>query len=76
MVKVENVPRCAVTISTRAHLIEQALLHYLQALEELPPDVIVAARIVLTKESAHRVRDLTTHPPAPTEAMTRLFDDR
>ena len=61
---------------TRAHLIEQALLHHLQALEQLPQDVIIPARIVLTKESAEKVRDLTSHPPAPTESMKRLFHDR
>ena len=61
---------------TRAHLLEQALLHHLQALEALPTDVIVPARMVLDEESARRVRDLTTHPPEPTEAMRRLFDDR
>jgi predicted DNA-binding protein len=61
---------------TRAHLIEQALLHHLQALEDLPADIIVPARVVLTRESAERVRDLISHPPAPTEAMKRLFDDR
>lgn len=60
----------------RAHLIEQALLHHLRALEELPLDVIVPARVVLTRESAEQVRDLTSHPPAPTEAMMRLFHDR
>jgi antitoxin component of RelBE/YafQ-DinJ toxin-antitoxin module len=60
----------------RAHLIEQALLHHLQALEELPLDVIVPARVVLTRESAEQVRDLTSHPPAPTDAMKRLFHDR
>jgi predicted DNA-binding protein len=61
---------------TRAHLIEQALLHHLQALEELPSEIIVPARVVLTAESARRVRDLNAHPPQPTEAMRRLFDDR
>jgi hypothetical protein len=61
---------------TRAHLLEQALSHHLQALEALPADVIVPARLVLDEESARRVRDLTTHPPEPTDAMRRLFDDR
>ena len=61
---------------TRAHLIEQALLHHLQVLEELPLDVIVPARIVLSRESAEQVRELTSRPPAPTEAMRRLFSDR
>ena len=61
---------------TRGHLVEQALLHHLQALDELPPDAVVPARIVLTEESARRVRDLIERPPEPTEAMKRLFDDR
>jgi hypothetical protein len=61
---------------TRAALIEQALLHHLQALEELPSEVIVPARVVLSKKSARKVRELTSRPPAPTEAMQRLFDDR
>ena len=61
---------------TRAHLIQQALLHHLQALEELPPDAIVPARIVITHDSAERVRDRLRHPPEPTEEMKQLFDDR
>ncbi|MEQ1568906.1 MAG: ribbon-helix-helix protein, CopG family [Myxococcota bacterium] len=67
---------------TRAHgvskgwLVEQALLHHLLALEELPEDVRVPARLVLDVESAARVRDLLEHPPEPTEAMKKLFDDR
>jgi predicted DNA-binding protein len=61
---------------TRAHLVEQALLHHLQALEELPADVVVPARVVLDRASATRVRELLTRPSQPTEAMRRLFDDR
>jgi len=61
---------------TRAHLIEQALQHHLQALEELPPDTVIPARVVLTRKSAERVRDLVERPPGPSEALKRLFDDR
>ena len=61
---------------TRSRLIEEALLHHLQALEELPADAIVPARVVLTRKSAEQVRKLLAHPPAPTEEMKRLFDDR
>jgi predicted DNA-binding protein len=42
------------TGQTRARLLEDALLQHLQALEELPADVIVPARIVLSKPSAER----------------------
>ena len=61
---------------TRAHVIEQALQHHLQALDELPPDAIVPARILLAPESAARARHLVEQSPEPTEAMKRLFDDR
>ncbi len=64
------------TGQTRARLIEDALMQHLQALEELPADVIVPARIVLNRESAERVREMIARPPEPTEDLKRLFDDR
>lgn len=64
------------TGQTRARLIEDALLQHLQALEGLPADVIVPARLVLDEASAARVRDMIARPPGPTEDLKRLFDDR
>jgi len=64
------------TGQTRARLIEDALNQHLQALEELPADAIVSARVVLSSQSAERVRDMIARPPEPTEEMKRLFDDR
>jgi predicted DNA-binding protein len=64
------------TGQTRARVIEDALLQHLQALEELPAESIVPARIVLSARSARRVRAMLARPPAPTQAMKRLFDDR
>jgi len=61
---------------TRAWLIEQALSHHLQALEELPADAIVPARLVLSHDSAERVREAISQPREPTQAMRQLFDDR
>ena len=61
---------------TRARLVEEALRHHLQALAELPPEAIIPKRIVLTRKSAERVRDLVERPPEPTDEMRRLFDDR
>ena len=61
---------------TRAHLIEQALLHHLQALEELPWEAILPVKMVLSEESSRHVRQLVQNPPEPTEAMKRLFHDR
>jgi hypothetical protein len=64
------------TGQTRARLIEDALLQHLRALEELPGDAIVPARIILNEKSARRVRDMIARPPEPTEDLKRLFDDR
>ncbi len=64
------------TGQTRARVIEDALLQHLQALEQLPSEAIVPARVVLSPESADRVREMITRPPEPTEEMKRLFDDR
>ena len=64
------------TGQTRARVIEDALLQHLQALEELPIDVVVPARIILSRESADRVRELITRPPEATAELKRLFDDR
>lgn len=64
------------TGQTRARVIEDALLSYLQALEQLPADVLVPARIVLNKASAERVREMLTRPTEPTREMKRLFDER
>ncbi|MFI0609966.1 MAG: hypothetical protein ACH37Z_18990, partial [Anaerolineae bacterium] len=58
------------------HLIEQALSHHLLALEELPADVVIPARMVLSQESTEVVLEAIRQPQAPTEAMRQRFDDR
>jgi hypothetical protein len=57
----------------KGHLIEQALLHHLQALTEIPADVIIPPRIVLTAESFARVVESIRNPPKPTPAMKALM---
>jgi hypothetical protein len=64
------------TGQTRGRVIEDALLQHLQALEQLPVEVIVPARIVLSAKSAASARQMITRPPEPTKEMKRLFDDR
>ena len=39
----------------KGHLVEQALQHYLVALEQLPADVIVHPRLVVTRRSGQEV---------------------
>jgi hypothetical protein len=64
------------TGQTRGRVIEDALLQHLQALEELPADTVVPARIVLSTESAERVRRMIATPPEATEDVKRLFHGR
>ncbi len=58
----------------KGHLVEQALRHHLQALQELPADVIVHPRIVVTRESgATMVKEMEAGQP--TEALRHLMRD-
>lgn len=58
----------------KGHLIEQALLHHLQALEELPSEYIVHPRIVLSRKTAAEIlREREYAEPAP--ALRDLMRD-
>jgi uncharacterized protein (DUF1778 family) len=61
---------------TKAFLVESALLHHLQALRELPADVLVPARLVLTRPSGEALLESIDEPAAPTKAMRSLMSDR
>ncbi len=56
----------------KGHVIEEALLHYLHALRELPGDVFVPTRLVLTEDAACEVVDRMRDPRPPTPAMRAL----
>ncbi len=58
----------------KAYLIEEALLHHLQALRELPLDVIIPARLVVSAEGGQTILDRLAKPRRPTKAMRELFD--
>jgi hypothetical protein len=60
----------------KAAVVENALLHHLQALEELPADIIIPPRLVVTRESFDEVLERVANPGEPTEAMRALFPDR
>ena len=57
----------------KGHVIEEALLHHLHALRELPSDVIIPSRVVLTEASGREVLEQVLHPRAPTDAMKALM---
>lgn len=57
----------------KGHVIEEALLHYLHALRELPSDVIIPSRLVLTESSGRAVVEQVLHPREATDAMKSLM---
>ncbi len=57
----------------KGHFIEQALLHHLQALRELPSDLPVPSQLKLTKESQATVAGLVLKPRRRTKAMRDLL---
>lgn len=59
----------------KAAVIERALLHHLQALEELPADIIIPPRMVVTPATFERIVERLDAPGEPTEAMRALFAD-
>jgi hypothetical protein len=57
-------------------LVEQALLHHLQALRELPADIIIPPRLELSDASFAQVTETLTHPRKPTKAMRELMSGK
>jgi len=57
----------------KGFVIEQALLHYLQALSELPEDVVITPRLVLTRESGERLLERLASREGPNQALRELL---
>lgn len=55
------------------HLVEEALLHHLLALRELPADIIVHPRIVLSAASGREFVKRLTKAPKPTARLRALM---
>ncbi len=58
----------------KGHLIEQALRHHLQALHEVPADVIVHPKLVVTRKSGEKVLK-EMERGKPTRALRDLLRD-
>ncbi len=56
-------------------MIEQALQHQLQALREIPEDLIIPSRLVLTGETFAEIAERITEKDQPTGALKALFRD-
>lgn len=57
----------------KGHLVEEALLHHLQALRELPPDILIPPRVALSRTSFVKVAALVGKPRKPTKALRDLM---
>lgn len=57
----------------KAWIIETALNHYLQALAELPADVIIPPRLIVDRKTGERIVGRIAKPARPTKAMRELF---
>lgn len=58
----------------KGHLIEEALRHHLNALHELPAEVIVKPRLVVTRRSGDAILEQIASGK-PTAALRRLMRD-
>ena len=58
---------------TKARLIEEALQHHLQALREIPSDLVVPSRLVVTEASMKRVAARLASDEPPTPALRGLL---
>jgi len=59
----------------KGHLVEQALRHHLQALQELPADVIVHPKLVVTRKSGAAILK-QMRSGKPTKPLRDLMRDR
>ena len=58
----------------KGYLIESALRYHLRALHELPADVFVPARLVLTRQSFEQVAKMLRSPGEPTSELRDLMN--
>jgi flagellar basal body P-ring protein FlgI len=58
----------------KGHLVEQALLHHLRALEELPVEFVVQPRIVVSLKTGTAILKQAS-ASRPTPALRRLMRD-
>ena len=58
----------------KGYLVEQALRHHLQALQELPADVIIQPRLVVTRKSGDAILK-RVETAKPTKALSDLMRD-
>jgi hypothetical protein len=59
----------------KGFVIEQALLHHLQAISEIPEDIVIPPRLVVTAASGERLLERLKSQEVPNRAMCELFGE-
>ena len=57
----------------KGHLVEEALLHHLQALRELPSDIVIPPRLTVTRDSFDAATRVIKKPRKPKKALRDLM---
>lgn len=57
----------------KSHLIETAILHYLNSLEAIPTDVLIPPVIKVSRQTGNTILAAIENPPPATEAMRALL---
>jgi hypothetical protein len=57
----------------KGHILEEALLHHLRALDALPADVIAPPRLVVSRRSGREMIKRMTAPPKPARQLRALL---
>lgn len=60
----------------KGYLVEEALLHHLQALRELPADIVIPPRVTVSAKSFETIAKLVEKPRKPTKALRDLMAGR
>ena len=59
----------------KSFVIETALLHYLQALKEIPPEVIIPSQIQISNAAFYSIVSLLEHPAEPSAELKSLMQE-
>jgi len=57
----------------KGFLLEEALLHHLQALRELPSDLVIPPRLTVSHRSLKTIAEAVQRPRKPTAALRALM---
>lgn len=58
------------------YIVEQALLYFMEAQQELPDEAFIPVRIVLDDAEFDRLARRLDRPPEPTDALRELMRER